>query len=805
MLRFWIKERVFSVVKYCLSPLIQFEIEFDEGVSIKNLTKPDIYYALPENSIIDLIALEIFTNSIKVTSPLGELNKKNLQNFICLSRPTFDPIEQKIKRKLPENLSNIIIQKSIETAFLPVSFYWGMHPEKQKSLFKIIFSQSWGPSGPIKKFFRLLFHGRSLLIKFNNPIYLDRLNDEERSVEENSQLINRYIRGLFRENKRAAIGPDISHRRTLVKSLTQDKEVREEINRETGTTPKKKNKYKKKAFKYANEICSDISYPIVRLLQRGLGWFWNNRYESISVKNIERIKSIANTNSLIYVPCHRSHIDYLILSYILLEKGLMLPHIAAGNNLNLPFLGKILRGGGAFFMRRSFVKNKLYSIIFFQYLKRLMLRGSSIEFFPEGSRSRSGLSLPSRPGLLSMTLRSFAGLKIDNVKIVPTYIGYEKIIEGKSYLSELLGKEKKRESILDIFNSIRDFKNFQGNAFLNFGKPIDLKIFLDKELNGKNFHIDSSLERPQWLRAATSNLGFEIMKSINASSAVTSTSIFSLTLLTSETLSLDSKVTGSRIQLLLNLLKDNNLFKDVWITSINSKKIIQKTENLGLISSQFIGGSKVFRPDRNEAALLGYYKNNIVHLFMFYSMICLSLKLVEKLSKKEILKLILSVYPLLKRNYHLIWHEKEIEEVLEKSLDTITKLGLVKKNSSDIFVRPKRTEKNYENFIAVSNISESSIKSIFIVIKTLIEKKSVASDTLQDLCIEISKKLQKIEGWVYNEFFELDKFSIHLENMVKEGYIKRDDFKNLVPTKIALQAGKNLESIFHKEFKQLVS
>ena len=41
--------------------------------------------------------------------------------------------------------------------------------------------------------------------------------------------------------------------------------------------------------------------------------------------------------------------------------------------------------------------------------------------------------------------------------------------------------------------------------------------------------------------------------------------------------------------------------------------------------------------------------------------------------------------------------------------------------------------------------------------------------------------------------------------MVKEGYIKQDDLKNLVPTKIALQAGKNLESIFHKEFKQLVS
>ena len=76
---------------------------------------------------------------------------------------------------------------------------------------------------------------------------------------------------------------------------------------------------------------------------------------------------------------------------------------------------------------------------------------------------------------------------------------------------------------------------------------------------------------------------------------------------------------------------------------------------------------------------------------------------------------------------------------------------------------------------------------------------------LVEHCLEISKKLQTIEGWVYNEFFELDKFNIHLENMVKEGYIKRDDLKNLVPTKIALQARKNLESIFHKEFKQLVS
>ena len=147
----------------------------------------------------------------------------------------------------------------------------------------------------------------------------------------------------------------------------------------------------------------------------------------------------------------------------------MLPQVAAGNNLNLPILGGILRGAGAVFMRRSFMKNTIYSAVFFEYIRSLMIRGSSIEFFPEGGRSRTGLSLPARPGLLSLILRSFASLKTQKVKIIPIYIGYEKILEGQSYLSELSGSKKKRESLLDPFKVLKDFNDYLGNAYLNFG------------------------------------------------------------------------------------------------------------------------------------------------------------------------------------------------------------------------------------------------------------------------------------------------------------------------------------------------
>ena len=804
MLRFWIRDRFFSAVKYCVSPFISFEVEFEEGISEKDLSNPKTIYALPNKSVSELVALDKYTNKQNIASPVESFEETNLQRFIRLIPPKFDVGAQKIKRFLPENLPQILSLEDEKIILIPVSFYWGMHPDKQKSFFKIVFSQSWAVSGSFKKFFRVLLHGRSLVIKFNRPLTLSELKDKERTVEESSRLVSRYLRAIFRKTKKAAIGPDISHRRTLVRSLSRDKVVREEIKAQSNGDLKKKRRLNKKAFKYANEICSDINYPIVRNLQRGLGWFWNKRYDGIHLRNLDKIKSIADDNSLVYVPCHRSHIDYLALSYILLEKGLMLPHIAAGNNLNLPILGRIGKGGGAFFMRRSFRGNKLYSLIFFQYFRRLLQRGSSIKYFPEGGRSRSGFSLQAKPGLLSMTIRSFASLSNEKVKLIPTYIGYEKIIEGNSYLSELLGKEKKRENFLDLFKTIKDFGNFLGNAYINFGEPIDLKDFLEQEVALKDYRINSPLDRPIWLKKATHRLGIEVMKGINKSSVITTSSLFSLGLLTETTQTLDTKIISQRIELFIDLLKRNQNFKDVWLTEDSPEKIITKTEELGLIKSQLIGGERVFRPTRNEAALLSFYQNNISHFFLLYSLVCLSLKYVEELSEEEILRLTNLVYPFLQSDFYLPWTNEQVGKVVVNNLKILIELGLVVKKDKGLLTKPEKDSKEYRDFLALSNISEPSIKRFYIVMSTLWRGETDILK-LQDRCETIADKLQEIEGWLYTEFSDASKFKSFITKLLDDRYIKENTNSKLSASRITKRVQKEFQQFFNQEFMNEVN
>ncbi|XP_071963350.1 dihydroxyacetone phosphate acyltransferase-like [Antedon mediterranea] len=180
---------------------------------------------------------------------------------------------------------------------------------------------------------------------------------------------------------------------------------------------------------------------------------------------------------VVLLPSHRSYNDFLLMSYILYHYNLPLPRIAAGADfMAMKFINNVLRWAGAFYIRRSFGLDKLYWAVFTEYVQRLIVNGEApLEFFLEGTRSRTGKSLPPKLGLLSVVLEPFLKGKVSDISLIPIGVSYERILEETLYAREMLGIPKPKESTSGLIKARSIFEDDYGSIYINFGEPISIR------------------------------------------------------------------------------------------------------------------------------------------------------------------------------------------------------------------------------------------------------------------------------------------------------------------------------------------
>ncbi|MBL4743268.1 MAG: 1-acyl-sn-glycerol-3-phosphate acyltransferase, partial [Cycloclasticus sp.] len=353
----------------------------------------------------------------------------------------------------PERLARLIEATRLsdeDVLLVPVSIFWGRGPKKSKGFWSSVFTDEGVKSNIVSRALSVLFNGRQTLLRYGEPVSLKQLTSDKQSVTFLTRKLTRVLRVHFARTRLMTIGADQVSPKNLAEELLKAELVQQAIEREVKRNKMTRTEAETQAKAYAIEIAAVINIRAAIVLEKILGWLWNKLYDGIVLHHFSRVERLSSKHQIVYVPSHQSHMDYLVLSYVLFNRGLAPPHVAAGINLNIPIAGPWIRRCGAFFLRRSFKGNILYGAVFEAYIGYLANNGTAVEYFVEGGRSRTGRKLKAKPGLLAMSVRSYLRNPRRSVVFLPVNFAYEKLVEGGTYINELSGKPKKSESVMGV-------------------------------------------------------------------------------------------------------------------------------------------------------------------------------------------------------------------------------------------------------------------------------------------------------------------------------------------------------------------
>ncbi len=552
--------------------------------------------------------------------------------------------------------------------FIPTFILWKKVARREHSSWNFLLGEPDNPIG-IYKLFQVVTGCKKAVIDFGEPIIVEGVE----STEQFGKLLDERLNKL----EKIVIGPPLKERDKIIDLVLHDPDVQARIEELAGGDLKKRKKLEKKAYKILDEMAANYKESIVFKFEKVLDWAWPKIIEGfwVNEERLEEYRQLAGEYPALVLPCHKSHADYLLVSYLFFKYNLRMPYIAAGINLSFFPMGYIFRNCGAYFIRRSFKGDKLYPVILEAYVRRLMLEGLPQEFYLEGTRSRTGKLLHPKTGLMAFTTKQVKNGKVEDIVILPTSIVYGKLFESKAYLNEMEGKKKEKENARAVLKTTKFLgKNF-GKIYMNFAKPFTLKEYLKE--TGTDL---PSLDEKEF-RKFNIKLAYRILRDIEKSTIVTPIALTSLILLSNIKKGILENGVKRRISYALDYLKIKNApLADIFSDNPEDalRKVIDYFIEKGVLEKRNISGRTVYVVNDSERSYLEYYKNNIIHIFLNVAFVCLAL-LSAKAKEIEFEKVYEEanfIFNLFKKEF-LYQKDEFTEQDLKEELENLKKFRLV--------------------------------------------------------------------------------------------------------------------------------
>ena len=636
-------------------------------------------------------------------------------------------IESRSAQDAIDSLINLQKRVSFPIFIVPFLVAYGRRREMEnESLINILFGQM-EHTGTLRRLITFMRYSKQAFVIPTQPVSLVEYLSEnsDRTKDEMIHELRGELIGRIEEEKAAIVGPALKSRAELIGMVMHDPNLNQFLDDYAKKNKKDKKSLIKETHRYLYEIAANYQETWIEIWLRVLTWLWNTVYDGLSVdsEGLARLRQLSKKMPFVIISCHRSHIDYLLLSYVFYKNNIQMPFIAAGNNMSFFPMGYVFRRSGAFFLRRSFRGNAVYGEVFSKYIATLLHEGLPLEFFIEGGRSRTGKMVMPKYGLLSMIIQAYQDKYCENLACVPVYVGYDRVIEERSYLNELAGQPKKQENTVEMIKSTKVLRKRYGRVYINVGEPIVMKDYL--EAQEKPVDAMTVDERQSLYR----KIGYDTVLEINKVSVVTPFS-----LVASGLLSHDRRgISFDELSAILNDFFDYLSTRQVRIAETFSHREKAVADALNIFNQTDII-SKVEAEEEEEELQevvysladskrlnLEYYKNNILHFFV---PICFVATAMVKHAEDMIsLTKIMGDYKFLK---WLLWNEfifderrDDVDEV-QDVLDYLHKKSLIVTSERDGEVWIEAKSRGLARLKPFAGLIHNYLESCWIVARSMV-------------------------------------------------------------------------------------
>jgi glycerol-3-phosphate O-acyltransferase len=466
--------------------------------------------------------------------------------------------------------------------------------------------------------------------------------------------------------------------------------------------------------------------------------------------------------------------DYLLLSYVILQEGLVMPRIAAGINLNFWPAGPIFRKGGAFFIRRSFGGNRLYSTIFREYLGLLFERGYGVKYYTEGGRSRTGRVLAPKTGMLAMTIQSLLRGIDRPLTLVPVYLGYEHVMEVGTYHKELSGSEKKSESMFGVLKAIKSLRNY-GNGYVNFGEPMNINDFLTKQVPDWKDSIDPvDPQKPSWLTPTVNLLAGQVMENINKSAALNGVALIALILHASKNKALSKVELEDQLDFFLNLQRQAPFSEQLTIPEESGKELLAHVITLNKVTITEDSFGSLVSLSETANLEMRYYRNNILHTYVVPALVCRLLDKHSKINQNELVEKVQRLAALLKEDLYLYQTAQQIEQQTLQTLTVLQNMEITQQSKAGFWSLTDNVPL-LSQVHAMAECIDESLQRLAIITSLTSRLAPLSKRDLETKVVSIAKRLSVLNNINAPEFIDKRAQSTLIATIREQGYIDIND------------------------------